>query len=162
MPATPHEKRRLGIERRLQAALQRLINGTPKHPLLRGRAYRPSVSALAREAGVSRNTIYVNHRSIIKELHSSYPVTTLKQPTPKQRIAELSSMIDQLQLQKRRLATENATILKRAMNVETMLDQLRKQNARLLKKRAAARQPVVLLAGNSDLIPSDSDGAVLS
>jgi transposase-like protein len=90
MPATPYEKRRLGVERRLQAALERLVSGTPKHPSLRGRAYRPSVSALAREAGVSRNTIYANHRSIIKELNSNHPVTTRKRPNPKHKIAELA------------------------------------------------------------------------
>jgi hypothetical protein len=161
MPATPHEMRRLGIERRLQAALERLVNGTPKHPSLRGRAYRPSVSALAREAGVSRNTIYANHRSIIKELNSNHPVTTRKRPNPKHKIVELGTMIEQLQLQKQQLATENATILKRAIEAETMLDQLRKQNAKLLKERASAR-PVVLLAGNSDVIPSDQDNVALS
>jgi hypothetical protein len=154
MPATPYDKRRLGIERRLQAALERLVSGTPKHPSLRGRAYRPSVSALAREAGVSRNTIYANHRSIIKELNSSHPVKTRIRPTPKQKITELGAMIEQLQLQKRQLTTENAAILKRAMDAEKMLDQLRKQNARLLKERATTRQPVVLLASNSDLNPA--------
>lgn len=117
---------------------------------------------LAREAGVSRNTIYANHRSIIKELNSNHPITARKRPTPKQKIAELASVIDQMQLQKRQLATENAALLKRAIDAETMLDRLRKQNSRLLKERAAARQPVVLLASNSDLIPSDADDAVLS
>jgi hypothetical protein len=162
MPATLYEKRRLGIERRLQAALERLVSGTPKHPSLRGRAYRPSVSALAREAGVSRNTIYANHRLIIKELNSNYPVTTRKRPAMKHNIAELGAMIEQLQLQKRQLATENATILKRAIDAEMMLDQLRKQNAKLLKERATARQPAVLLASNSDMIASDPDNPVLS
>jgi hypothetical protein len=162
MPETSHEKRRLGIERRLQAALERLLSGTPKHPSLRGRTYRLSVSALAREADVSRSTIYANHRPIIKELNSNHPVATPKRPNPKHKIVELGTIIEQLQLQKRRLATENAAILKRAIDAETMVDQLRKQNARLLKERAAARQPVVLLAGNSDLILSDQDNVVLS
>ncbi len=162
MPSTPHEKRRLGIERRLQAALERLVSGAPRHPSLRGQAYRPSVSRLAREAGVSRNTIYTNHRSILEELKSNHPVTTRKRPTPKQKIAELGAMIEQVQLQKRQLATENAALFKRAIDAEMMLDRMRKQNARLLKERAAARQPVVLLAGNSDLIPSDPDDAILS
>jgi hypothetical protein len=67
-----------------------------------------------------------------------------------------------LQLQKRQIATENAAILKRAIDAETMLDQLRKQNARRLKEGAAARPPVLLLASNSGLIPSDSDNPVLS
>ena len=117
---------------------------------------------MAREAGISRNTIYTNHRSILEELKSNHPVTTRKRPTPKQKIAELGAMIEQVQLQKRQLATENATLLKRAIDAEMMLDRMRKQNARLLRERAAARQPVVLLAGNSDSIPSDPDDAILS
>ncbi len=117
---------------------------------------------MALEAGVSRNTIYTNHRSILEELKSNYPVTTRRRPTPKQKIAELGAMIEQVQLQKRQLATENAALLKRAIDAEMMLDRMRKQNARLLKERAAARQPVVLLAGNSDLIPSNPDDAILS
>ena len=160
--STPHEKRRLGTEQRLRAALQRLVSGTPNHRSLRGRTYRLSVSTLAREARVSRNTIYANHRSILEELKSNHPTTTRVRPTPKKRIAELGAMIEQVQLQKRQLATENATLLKRAIDAETMLDRIRNQNARLLKERAAARQPVVLLAGNSDLNPSDPDDAILS
>jgi isochorismate synthase EntC len=135
----------LVLNRRLQAALVRLLSGAPKHPSLRGQTYRPSVSALAREAGVSRNTIYANHRSILKELNSNHPVATWKRPALEHKVAELGAMIEQLQLQKRQLATENATILKRAVDAEKMLDQLRKQNAKLLKERAATRQPVVLL-----------------
>jgi AcrR family transcriptional regulator len=160
-PATPYEKRRLGIERRLQAALERLVSGAPKHPSLQGQVYRLSVSTLAREARVSRNTIYANHRSILEQLNSDHSVSARIRPTPKQKIAELRAMIEQMQLQKRQLATENATLLKRAIDAETMLDRLRNQNARLLRERAA-RQPVVLLAGNSDLIPSDPDDAILS
>jgi len=159
---TPYEKRRLDIERRLQAALQRLVSGAPKHPSLRVQVYRLNVSTLAREARVSRNTIYANHRSILKQLNSDHPVSARIRPTPEQKIAELRAMIEQMQLQKRHLATENAALLKRAIDAETMLDRLRKQNARLLRERAAARQPVVLIAGNSDLIPSDPDDAILS
>jgi hypothetical protein len=158
-PATPYEKRRLDIERRLQEALERLVSGAPKHPSLRGQV---SVSTLAREARVSRNTIYANHRSILEQLNSDHSVPARIRPTPKQKIAELRAMIEQMQLQKRQLATENAALLKRAIDAETMLDRLRKQNARFLKERAAARQPVVLLTGNSGLIPSDPDNAILS
>jgi hypothetical protein len=56
------------------------------------------VSASAREAGVSRNTIYANHRSIIKELNSNHPVTTRQRPASKHKIAELGVMIEQLKL----------------------------------------------------------------
>jgi isochorismate synthase EntC len=144
-PSTPHEKRRLGTAQRLRAALERLVGGTPNHPSLRGRTYRPTVATLAREARVSRNTIYANHRSILEGLNrTNHQVTTRNRPAPNQKIAELGAMIEQLQQQKRQLATENAALLKRAIDAEQMLDRMRKQNAHLLNERAAARQPIAL------------------
>jgi hypothetical protein len=143
--STPHEKRRLGTEQRLRAALSRLVGGTPSHPSLRGRTYRLTVATLAREARVARNTIYVNHRSIIDELNrNDRQVTTRNRPAPEQKIAELSGLLEQLQLQKRQLATENAALLKRAIYAEEILDRLQKQKAKLLHQPAAAHQPIAL------------------
>jgi hypothetical protein len=60
-------------------------------------------------------------------------------------------------------AAARAALLKRAIDAETVpLGWSRNQNARLLKERTAARQPVVLLASNSDLIPSHPDDVVPS
>ena len=143
-PSTPHEKRRLGIEQRLRAALERLVNGTPNHRSLRGQTYRMNVSTLAREARVSRNTIYANHRSILEKLTTDHQVTKRIRPAPEQKIAELGAMIDQLQQQRQQLTTENAALLKRAIDAEEMLDRLRKQNAQLLNERAAAHRPIAL------------------
>jgi hypothetical protein len=61
------------------------------------------------------------------------------------------------------LSGSSRRLLKRAIDAETVpLGRSRNQNARLLKERTAARQPVVLLASNSDLIPSHPDDVVLS
>jgi len=142
-PSTPHEKRRLGTEQRLRAALARLVGGTPSDPSLQERTYRLTVATLAREARVARNTIYANHRSILDELNrADHPSTKLKRPAPAQKTAEFAAMIEQLQQQKRQLATENAALLKRAIDAEEMLCRLQKQNAKLLQQLAAAHQPI--------------------
>src|SRR5260370_19427325 len=98
-PLTPHEKRRLGTEQRLRAALERLVGGRPNHRSLRGQTYRLSVSTLAREARVSPNTIYANHRSILEELTTDHQGAQRIRPAPAQKIAELGAMIEQLQQQ---------------------------------------------------------------
>jgi hypothetical protein len=143
--STPHKKRRLGTEQRLRAALARLVGGTPSHPSLRGRTYRLTVATLAREARVARNTIYTNHRSILDELNrSDHQPAKLKRPALAQKTAEFAALIEKLQQQKRHLATENAALLKRAIDAEEILDQLQKQNAKLLHQLAATHQPIAL------------------
>jgi transposase-like protein len=142
-PSTPHEKRRLGTEQRLRAALDRLVGGAPSHPSLRGRTYRLTVATLAREARVARNTIYANHRSILDELNrADHPSTKLKRPALVQKTAELAALIEQLRQQKRQLATENAVLLKRVIDAEEMFNRVQKQNAKLLRQLAAAHQPI--------------------
>jgi hypothetical protein len=142
-PSTPHAKRRLGTEQRLRAALDRLVGGAPNHPSLRGRTYRLTVATLAREAGIARNTIYANHRSILDELNRiNHQVTTRTRSAPEQKIAELGALIEQLQRQTRQFATENAALLKRVIDAEEILDRLQKQNAKLLHQLAAAHQPI--------------------
>jgi hypothetical protein len=144
-PPTPHEKRRLSTERRLRAALDRLVGGTPSHPSFRARTYRLSVAVLAREAGVGRNTIYTNHRAILDELSRvDRQIATPKRPASAQKTAELGALIEQLQQQKRQLATENAALLKRALDGEKLVDRLKKQNEKLARELTATREPVVL------------------
>jgi len=141
--STPHDRRRQGTERRLRAALERLASGSPNHSSLRGRPYRLTVVTLAREARVARNTIYTNHRSILGELnrgsHQGAPPT---RPGPEQRMAELGALIEQLQQQKRQIVTENAALLKRAIDAEKIVDRLKKQNIELVQELAVARQPI--------------------
>jgi hypothetical protein len=144
-PSTPHEKRRLSTERRLRAALDRLVGGTPSHPSFRARAYRLSVAVLAREAGVGRNTIYTNHRAILDELSRvDRQIATPKRPASAQKTAELGALIEQLQQQKRQLATENAALLKRALDAERIADRAEKKAARLTEELRKMRQPAPL------------------
>ena len=57
--AAPQARRRARTAERLREALARL---------LRDGSRRPTVAALAREAGVGRNAIYANHNTILDEL----------------------------------------------------------------------------------------------
>ena len=60
--ATPQARRRARTEARLREALARLLHDGSR---------RPTVAALAREAGVGRNAIYANHRTILDELRQA-------------------------------------------------------------------------------------------
>jgi hypothetical protein len=144
-PSAPEAKRRGRTEERLRTALERLVAGMPTHPSLRGRSYRLTVAALAREARVGRNTIYTNHRSLIDDIDRAAPEPTLAdRPDHDAKVAELGALIKQLQQQKRQLATENAALLKRAIDAEKMVDRLNEQHAKLVGELTAAHQPIVL------------------
>jgi hypothetical protein len=140
---TPHETRRQNTARRLQKALDRLVAGTPRHPSLQGRPYRLTVTALAREAGVGRNTVYTQHRAILDAVPSADPrAPALNRPTPEQQTVELRALIEQLQQQKRQLATENAALLKRAIDAEKEVARLERQNAKLHHDLGVVRRPI--------------------
>lgn len=144
-PPTPQEKRRRGTEHRLRAALERLVAVTPNHPSVRNGRYRLTVSTLAREARVGRNTIYTNHRSILDELDRlTQQVNTGNLPVHDQKAAELSALVEQLQRGTLHLATENAALLKRAIDAEKMVERLKKRNAGLVRELTVAREPIVL------------------
>ena len=64
----PYELKLRGTQRKLRAALERLVAGRPTHPKLNKSRYRFTVTTLAREARVGRNAIYTNHRALIEEL----------------------------------------------------------------------------------------------
>jgi len=140
-----HEKRRLGIERRLSAALKRLVGERPNHPFLVGRTYRLTVAVLAREARVSRNTIYTNHRGIIEKLDRACCKSDApKRPARLQKMAAINALAKVLRQQNRELATQNAALLKRVIDAEKAADRLKKHNAKIVRDLAAAREPIVL------------------
>ena len=143
--ATSYEKRRHRTEQRLRQALERLVTGTPNHPSLQERPYRLNITTLACEARVSRNTIYANHRAILDSLNDA----GRRAPKPARRMsgqetAELRALIEQLQQQKRQLATENAALLKRAVEAEKTVTRLEKQNAKLVHDLGVSRQLIAL------------------
>lgn len=141
----PQEKRRRKTEQHLRAALERLVAMKPNHPSLRAGTYRLTVTALAREARVSRNTIYASHRSIIEALdRAARQHRWAGRPDHDEKVIELRRLTEQLQRQRQALATENAALLKRAIDAEQLADRLKKQNARLVRELAAAHRPAPL------------------
>ena len=132
-----HETRRRNTERRIRKALDRLVARLS----LDGRATRITVAALAREAQVSRNTIYAEHSSFLEELASANPprAGTQRSP-PKSDMSAIRASKHELQEQRRLLATENAGLLKRVLDAEKAVARLEKQNAKLVQEIASVRK----------------------
>ncbi|WP_073664740.1 hypothetical protein [Pseudomonas aeruginosa] len=143
----PYEKRRQETDRKLRDALDRLIKGTPRDASLKHRSDQLSVASLAREAGVARNAIYTNHRATIDALRraAQQRVVPSKLERWEDKLAEQRVVIDVLKIEQRRLVTDNAALLKRAIDAETAAARHQRQNDRLLKERDEVLQPVALV-----------------
>ena len=143
----PYERRRQETDRKLRDALNRMIKGTPCDASLRQRSYQLSVASLAREAGVARNAIYTNHRAMIDALRQAAQqrVVPSKLESWEDKLAQQRAVIDVLKTEQRRLVTENAALLKRAIDAETTAARHERQNVRLLKERDDARRPISLV-----------------
>ena len=142
-----YEKRMQETDRKLRDALDRLVKGTPRDASLQERRYQLSVASLAREAGVARNAIYTNHRAMIDALRqvAQQRVVPNKLESWEDKLAQQRAVIDVLKTEQRRLVTENAALLKRAIDAEVAAARHQRQNARLLKERDDAHRPVALV-----------------
>ena len=145
-PMPPQAKRRATTEQRLRDALDRLLHRA-SDPSTRPVRSKLTVAALAREAGVGRNAIYANHRSLIVELlraHEQHPhpappadpATDLPGASTDWRAAAA-----ELRMQNQLLATENAALLKRAMDAEHAAEQAERKSARLTAELRRMQQP---------------------
>ena len=143
----PYEERRQETDRKLRDALDRMIKGTPRDAPMQQRSYQLSVASLAREAGVARNAIYTNHRAMIDALRQAAQqrVVPSKLESWEDKLAEQRAVIEVLKTEQRRLVTENAALLKRAIDAETTAARHERQNVRLLKERDDARRPISLV-----------------
>ena len=143
----PYEKRRQETDRKLRDALDRMIKGTPRDAPMQQRSYQLSVASLAREAGVARNAIYTNHRAMIDALRQAAQqrVVPSKLESWGDKLAEQRAVIEVLKTEQRRLVTENAALLKRAIDAEAAATRYQRQNDRLLKERDAPHRPVALV-----------------
>jgi len=131
---------------KLRAALDRFVRGTPERPASRHSTHRLTVAALAREAGVARNAIYTNHRDILDELAQARKGGTVpdRLDSRKQKIAEQRAVIDDMQIQIRQLATENAGLLRRAVEAERLAERADRRSAQLTRQIDALHRPAVL------------------
>lgn len=143
-----YEKRVQETDRKLRDALDRLVKGTPCHESLQERRYRLSVAGLAREAGVARNAIYTNHRAMIDALRqeAQQRVVPSKLESWEDKLAQQRAVIDVLKTEQRRLVTENAGLLKRAIDAEAHAARHQRQNARLLEQQERGTRPVSLVS----------------
>lgn len=137
MGITPQQKRRDATAHRLSAALARLVTQEGGAKL--------SVAALAREAGVGRNAIYVNHRDVIAELlqAASHQIdaTVASKEAPE---TDWRAVATELREQVRGLATENARLLRRAQDAELATARAEKRAAKLDAELRVLRSPVHL------------------
>jgi len=152
MPAlTPPEKRLRNTERKLREALERLVKGLPTHPDLQKRPYRLSIATLAREARVGRNAVYTNHRPIIEELRRASERTVIPERLAawEDKLAQQRALIQVLQIEERRMVTENAVFLKRILEAEAEVERQKRQNTRLIAERDRGSKPVPLASRKS-------------
>ena len=126
--------------------IYRLVRSTPEHPASQHSAHRLTVAALAREAGVASNAIYTNHRDILDELAQARSRETVpyRLDSTEQKIAKQRAAADEMQIQIRQLATENAGLLRRAVEAERLAERTDRRSAQLTRQIDALRRPTVL------------------
>ena len=141
--ANPHDARMQATAERLREAFDRLTRDGSRSA---SAAARLTVAALAREAGVGRNAIYTNHRDILDDLtrarqRQRAPASGL---TAEDRITEQRRLIDDMQHQVRQMATENAGLLRRAIEAERRADRAERRSAQLTKEIGSLQRPTML------------------
>ncbi len=141
--ANPLDRRVQATAGKLRAALDRLAGGSDESPMIERQL---TVAALAREARVGRNAVYANHRDILDELtrvrqqrRAPSRVAAITEKVAEQRIA-----VDTMQGQLRQLATENAGLLRRAIEAERRADRAEHRIAQLTKELDHHRRPRLL------------------
>jgi len=63
------------------------------------------------------------------------------------KLAQQRTLIQVLQIEERRMVTENAALLKRILEAETEVERQKRHNARLIAERDRAAKPVPLARG---------------
>lgn len=142
--AKAHDKRMEATAEKLRAALDRLIQGDGQRAIIP--ASRLTVAALAREAGIGRNAIYTNHRAILDDLNQALQRQSRSDRGRRveDRISEQRSIMEEMQVQIRQLATENAGLMRRAVEAERRADRAERRSALLTKEVDILRRPALL------------------
>lgn len=147
--ANPLDRRVQATAEKLRAALDRLVCGSDESPMIERQL---TVAALAREARVGRNAIYANHRDILDELIRARQRQRPPDRTviDKDKITEQRSVIEDMQQQIRQLATENAGLMRRAIEAEHRADRAERRCAQLTKEVDTLRRPMLLRSPDGD------------
>ena len=87
--------------------------------------------------------------SIIDELRraSDRKVVPEKLAAWEDKLAQQRALIQVLQIEERRMVTENAVLLKRILDAETEVERQKRHNARLIAERDRAVKPVPFTRG---------------
>lgn len=130
--STPQARRRASTDARLHDALASLANDA---------ATPPTVAALARAAGVGRNIIYTHHAEVLdalRDLQAQRVVATKTMATDEERTR---SALQEAEIRIIALATQNAGLLKRAVEAEQRAERLERRNAQLVQELDRIRRP---------------------
>ena len=127
-------KRLLETERKLREALNRLLQDRPIHPNLQQKPVQLSIANLSREAGVSRNCIYQNHRDILQELKLSQEKRSgTNKKTPADKISELRTVTRKKDKVISQIATACNEYLLQIRRLESENKRLKSRNTELIK-----------------------------
>jgi len=132
---TPQGRRRERGAAQLQEALAAL-RADPAAEL--------TAAALARRAGIGRNALYNNHRSALEDLRGLQAERSFASRPSKPSDERTGRMEAEAHIQA--LATENASLLQRALIAETRAKLLERRNADLVRELRAQRKVIALRA----------------
>lgn len=119
----------------MREALRRL-SADPAQPL--------TAAALAREAGVGRNALYTGHADVLGELRD-LAARRAAGPEARRRDKEADrEKVHALEGAIGQLATQNAGLLRRALEAEERLKRSEDRNAQLLREIAKLRAPATV------------------
>ncbi|RWA88160.1 MAG: hypothetical protein EOQ31_21650 [Mesorhizobium sp.] len=132
---SPQQRRHARTKARLRDALLGL-SADPSRPL--------TAAALAREAGVGRNAIYVGHADILGELRD---LAARRAAGPEARRRDEQADRDKVRALEQaldKLATQNAGLLRRALEAEELWKRSEERNAQLSRELAKLRAPTLV------------------
>jgi hypothetical protein len=111
---TPQQRRHARTKAKLRAALEALSSSTSSAPI--------TAAAVAREAGVGRNVLYVGHTDILEDIRAISAARTAVREKREDAARTDAMKIRDLESQLASLATENAGLLRRAREAESRLE----------------------------------------
>lgn len=137
---TPQQRRHARTKARLREALRKLT-ADPAQPL--------TAAALAREAGIGRNALYTGHADVLVELRDLVAQRAAASKVGRRDKKADGEEIRRLEKDKQQLATQNAGLLRRALEAEERLKRSEDRNAQLLREIAKLRAPAVVPRENA-------------
>ncbi|MBA4090273.1 MAG: hypothetical protein C0494_06750 [Sphingobium sp.] len=139
---TPQQRRHARTKAKLRAALEALSARETSVPI--------TAAAIAREAGVGRNVLYVGHTDILEDIRAvadaRAAVRDKRDDVARAHVVKIHNLESRLAS----IASENAGLLLRAREAESRLARAEKQKAQLLQQLADAHRPVRLPVGEAE------------